>query len=456
MPPLRVSARWVLPLSGPPLADAAVLVGADGRIAAVGPDATVPRPAEAQQVALGEAALLPGLVNAHSHLELTALRGLVQGVPFLEWLRTVRAIKDALDAEAFRASARWGVLEGLAAGITAHGDTGTSGQAAAALAELGARGVAYQEAIGPDPARCSEAMAALERALEAADAHRSERVAIGVSPHAPYTVSEPLLRAATALAAARGLRTAMHVAESREERALVEEGRGPFAEFLGSRGIAASPRGTSTVAWLEAAGFLAGRPLLVHCVTASPGDFAVAARHGAAVAHCPSSNAALGHGRADWDAMRRAGVTVGLGTDSVAAGGRLDLFAEARLAALGLAGGGAAAVTPRELLRLITADGAAALGLADVGVLAPGAWGDLTAVGLAAPPFAAAGDPEAAVAWGATASDVVFAAVAGRVRYERGHWPGVAADAERAAYVRAAGAAAASRGAAPGANFAQT
>jgi cytosine/adenosine deaminase-related metal-dependent hydrolase len=93
------------------------------------------------------------------------------------------------------------------------------------------------------------------------------------------------------------------------------------------------------------------------------------------------------------------------------------------------------------LLRLVTADGAAALGLPRLGTLEPGAWGDLAAVGLVAPAFAAAADPEAAVAWGATASDVVFAAVAGRVVFDRGQWPGVEIEDERAAYARATAAA---------------
>jgi cytosine/adenosine deaminase-related metal-dependent hydrolase len=437
--PLRVGARWVLPVSGAPVEGGAVLVDAGGRIAAVGPDAAVPRPPQAESVELGDAALLPGLVNAHSHLELTALRGLVHDLPFLDWLRTIRVIKEALDAEAFRASARWGVLEGLAAGITTYGDTGTSRQGATALADLGARGVAYHEAIGPDPARCAEALADVERALAALEPCRSDRVTVGVSPHAPYTVSAPLLRAVAALASARGLKTAMHVAESPEERALVETGRGPFADYLVSRGIAVAPRGASTVAWLEETGFLACRPLLVHCVTAGADDFARARRHGATVAHCPWSNAVLGHGRADLGAMRGAGLAVGLGTDSVATGGRLDLFAEARLAALGL---GPGRLTAREALDLITAGGAAALGVADAGRLATGAWGDLTAVDLSGPAFAGTDDPEGAVAWGATAADVVFTAVAGRVVYRAGSWPGVAVAAERDAYLRAAGRAA--------------
>jgi cytosine/adenosine deaminase-related metal-dependent hydrolase len=436
--PLRVTARWVLPVSGEPIAEGAVLIGAGGRIEAVGPDAAVPRPPGAPVVELGDAALLPGLVNAHSHLELTALRGLVRDLPFPGWLLAVRAIKDALDPAAFRASARWGVLEGFAAGITCCGDTGSSLQAAAALAELGGRGVAYHEIYGPDPAGCAEVLAGLERALAELAAFRSDRVSVGVSPHAPYTVSDPLVRAVAALAAARGLKTAMHVAESREERALVAEGRGPFAEQLRARGIEVQPRGCSAVAWLGSAGLLACRPLLIHCVTAGLEDFGIAHGFGATVAHCPGSNAVLGHGRADFAAMRRAGVVVGLGTDSVVAGGRPDLLAEARLAALGLEGG----LAPREQLRLVTADGAAALGLPHLGTLEPGAWGDLAAVGLAAPAFAAVADPEAAVAWGATASDVVFAAVAGRVVFHRGRWPGVALDAEREGYARAASAAA--------------
>ena len=439
MKALRVTARWVLPVSGEPIARGAVLVGGDGRIAAVGPDAAVPRPARREDVALGAAALLPGFVNAHTHLELTALRGLVRGLPFVDWIRTVRAIKYALDPAVFRASARWGVLESFAAGITTSGDTGTTLQAAAAFADLHARGVAYHEVFGPDPKQCAQSVAGLEAALQRLEPFRSERVTVGVSPHAPYTVSDELLRAVTAVAARRRLRTATHTAESVEERVLMEEGRGPFADDLRARGIAVSPRGT-TIAWLERSGYLALRPLLIHCVTAAADDLARAHRAGATVVHCPWSNAMLGHGRADFAAMRRLGLAVGLGTDSVAAGGGHDLLAVARQAALGLDAG--RGLTPREMLRLLTADGAAALGLEDVGTLTAGAWGDLTAVRLDAPASIAA-EPEEAVAWCATPSDVVFTAVAGRVVYRRGRWPLVRIGAERAAYRAAAAAAAA-------------
>ncbi len=435
MKPLRVSARWVLPVSAEPIARGAVLVAPDGRIAAVGPDARVPRPRGRDDVALGDAALFPGLVNAHSHLELTALRGLVRGLPFFQWIQAVRAIKDALDAPAFRASARWGVLEGFAAGITTSGDTGSTLQPAAALAELGGRGVAYHEVYGPDPAGADAALSAACEALAVLERWRSERVTIGIAPHAPYTVSEELLRAVAALAERRDLKTAMHAAESAEERSFVEAASGPFAEHLARRGIAVRPRGATTIVWLERTRFLTRRPLLIHCVTADAGDLERVRRAGAAVAHCPWSNAALGHGRADFARMRELGLAVGLGTDSVAAGGGLDLFGVARQAAVGSPAG--RGLKPREMLALATAGGAAALGLEGLGTLAEGAWGDLAAVRLGGP-ASAASDPEEAVAWNATAADVVLAAVAGRVVYLRGRWPGVEIGSERAGYRAAA------------------
>jgi 5-methylthioadenosine/S-adenosylhomocysteine deaminase len=429
----------VLPIAGAPIAGGAVLVGGDGRIRSVGPDAAVPKPNGARSFDLGDAALLPGLVNTHAHLELTALRGLVRDFPFQRWIATIRAVKERLSPEHFRASARWGVLESFAAGITTTGDTGSSGACAAAMSELGARGVAYQEVFGPDPDRCDESVAELQRALERLDPLASERLEIGVSPHAPYTVSAPLLRGVVELARRQGRKLAMHLAESREERLLLERGEGPFAEALRGRGIAVVAQGVSSVAWADRHGLLAARPLLIHCVNCGEDDLVLIASRRASVAHCPWSNAVLGHGRANLAAMRRQGVTIGVGTDSVAAGGGLDLFRVALLAAAGHR------LSPRETLSLMTAGAAAALGMEGVGVLAPGAWGDLAAVRLDSPAMAGIADPEEAVAWCATAADVAFTAVAGRVVFEDGCWPDVDVDLERRALESAAAEARAAR-----------
>lgn len=432
MPAFRVGARWLVPVAAPPIERGAVLIGGDGRIVAAGPSADVPTPPGVEALDFGDAAILPGLVNAHAHLELTALRGMVRDLRFPAWVTRVRRLKDALSTADFLASARWGVLEGYAAGITATGDTGSTGAAAAALAALGARGVAYQEVFGPDPAQAEESLRGLEAAVEALLPLASERLRIGVSPHAPYSVSEPLLRAATALARRRGWPLAMHLAESPEEDHLVRHGDGPFAEGLRRRGIAVAARGCSPVAWAARAGFLGADALVIHGVTADGDDAVTLARHGAAVAHCPWSNAVLRNGRADLALFRRLGITVGAGTDSVAAGGGLDLFREIRLAAL------ACPMTPREMLRLATAGAAAALGLAGAGVLQPGAWGDVCVVGFGAGALAPAADPEEAVALGALPRDVAFTAVAGRPVWRGGAWPGVDVPAERAGLETAA------------------
>ena len=404
-----------------------MLIAGDGRVVAAGRSTEVPTPAGALALDFGEAAILPGLVNTHAHLELTALRGLVRDLRFPAWVAKVRRLKDALAGADVQASARWGVLEGFAAGITATGDTGSTGAAAAALAALGARGVAYQEVFGPDPAQAEESLRGLEAAVEALLPLASERVRIGVSPHAPYTVSEPLLRGVVAVASARGWRVAMHVAESPEEDQFVRHGAGPFADARRQRGISVEARGCSPLAWIRRTGLLDIRPLLIHCVTADGDDAVAIARAAATVAHCPWSNAVLRNGRADLALFRRLGITVGAGTDSVAAGGGLDLFREIRLAALGCR------LTPREMLRLATADAAAALGLAGAGVLAPGAWGDVCVVGFGRSALAGAADPEEAVALGAGPADVVFTAVAGRPVWRDGSWPGVDAAAERGA-----------------------
>jgi 5-methylthioadenosine/S-adenosylhomocysteine deaminase len=430
---LRLGARWLVPVLSPPVEDGALLVGADGRVAAAGRSAEVPRPAGATAIDFGDAAILPGLVNTHAHLELTALRGLVRDLRFPRWVAAVRRLKEALGPADFLASARWGVLEGFAAGITATGDTGSSGAPAAAMAALGARGVAYQEVFGPDPAAADEAVHGLEAAVTALRPLESERLRVGLSPHAPYTVSEPLLRAVVALARRLGRPVAMHLAESPEEDLLVRHGAGPFAEARRERGLAVEARGCSPVAWASRAGLLDIAPLLIHCVTADGDDAVAIARHGAAVAHCPWSNAALRNGRADLALLRRLDVTVGVGTDSVAAGGALDLFREMRLAALGCP------LTPREMLRLATVDAARALGLAGAGTLEPGSWGDACVVSLDSPSLAATADPEAAVALGAGPGDVACTVVAGRPVYREGTWPGVDAAAERAALAAAAG-----------------
>src|SRR5205809_6391184 len=156
---LRIRARSVHPVTAPPIQDGAVLVDADGRIVAVGPTSQVPAPPGARALEFPDAVLVPGLVNCHTHLELTHLAGKNAEREFAAWIRTLRALKDATTPEEFSRSAEQGVRDAWAAGVTCVADTGSTGAPLEALARLGGRGIYYQEVFGPDPAQCAASIA---------------------------------------------------------------------------------------------------------------------------------------------------------------------------------------------------------------------------------------------------------------------------------------------------------
>jgi 5-methylthioadenosine/S-adenosylhomocysteine deaminase len=377
----RYTAAWVLPVEGPPLARGAVLLDAAGRIGAVGPDDRVPAPPGVVHEELTGAVLLPGLVNAHTHLELTGLDGAAPDADFPAWIRRIIELKAARTPADFLAAARQGLRDCWATGVTTVADTGDSGAVIQALAELGGSGIAYHEVFGPHPGQAAAAIASARDRLRALQRHAGPRARLGLSPHAPYSVSGPLYRRAAELAGELGLPLAVHLAESVDESGLLERGEGGFAEAWRRRGIPLPPGpGRSPVAWLDEHGVLGERTLCIHVVQANGADLDLLAARRVAVAHCPRSNRRHGHGDAPLGAMLARGIRVGAGTDSVASVAPPDLLAEARAAAR-LAGLGAEAA-----LGLATLEAARALGLdGEIGSLAPGKWGDLAAFDLPGP-----------------------------------------------------------------------
>lgn len=428
--PTLYRAAWVLPVSAPPLAHAGVLVDAQGRIAAVGRLADLADPGHAgsvEVVDLGSAILLPGLVNAHVHAELAAFRGLLEDLPFHAWIPAVRRIKQGCrptPAELLAASL-WTCAESLAAGITCFGATEDSDAAVHALRRTGLRGVVYREVFGPDPQHADTAALELAGRVAQLRALETELVRVGVSPHAPYTVSDELYRRVATYAAAESLPVAVHAAEAEAEELLVRHGEGPFAAGLRTRGIATPPRARSTIALLERCGILALAPLVVHGIRVDAEDMRLLAAAGARVAHCPTANARLGHGIAPVLELRAAGVDVALGTDSVASNNRLDLLEEARTAQLlqrARAGSGGA-LPATELLELATLAGARALGVADrCGSLEPGKDADLCAVRIDRVHARPLHDPLATLFHATRGSDVILTAVRGRVLYRDGRF----------------------------------
>jgi 5-methylthioadenosine/S-adenosylhomocysteine deaminase len=423
-------ARWVLPITSETIRDGAVAVEGT-RVAGVGPRAEVEeRFPSAAVLELGEAALLPGFVNCHTHLELTAMRGFLEAEEgdFFAWLRKVTVSRnERMTAEDLYVSAAWGAVEAARAGVTCVGDASDSGATTMrALRDAGLRGVVYQEAFGPD---AREAAVKFDKAREKIDALRSGEtplVTLGLSPHSPYTVAPPLLEMLARYAVEERLPLMMHAAESEAEQALMLEGGGIFAAAYALRGFAFDSPRTTTVRHLASTGVLDARPLLAHCVRVDEEDIRLMKESGSGVAHCPKSNAKLGHGRAPLAAMLEAGVNVGLGSDSVASNNVCDVLEESRFALLASRAafesvGGGRMLDANDALRLLTHGGASAMNMRGVtGALEEGLEADLVAVRLGAAHQTPAYDPAAALVFSSSGRDVMLTVVAGREVFRDG------------------------------------
>jgi aminodeoxyfutalosine deaminase len=402
-----LSADWVLPVEGPPIRDGAVAVG-DGRIVAVGAAAELGAGTRYE-----EAAIVPGFVNAHSHIEYAVYAGFGDGLPFGPWIVLHTERKARLDWEAVLAIARLGAAQCLASGITTVGDASFSGASGRACAELGLRAIVYLEVFGRGSDEIGGRFA--ESRERIADVLGAE-VRLGISPHAPYTCSAELYAACLELE----LPVATHLAESEAEQEWLASGSGawePFADIL------PDPPGETGIRHLARHGLLERRMTAAHCVLADEQEIELLTQHDVAVAHCPRSNALLGCGIAPLAELRDAGLRIGLGTDSPASAPSFDLFDELRAAVMGARARErrSDALSASDALELATLGSARALGLDDeVGSLAPGKQADITVISLSGSPYYPWEDPAAAVVFGGSPERVEATLVGGKVRYERG------------------------------------
>ena len=423
------SARWVLPITSEPIRDGAVAV--EGTlIAGLGTRAEVSERFPAAVVEeLGEAVVLPGFVNCHTHLELTAMRGFLEPEEgdFFAWLRKLTASRnERMTAEDLYVSAAWGAVEALRAGVTCVGDASDSGATTMkALRDAGLRGIVYQEAFGPDARSAAEQFDKARAKLYALRGGESRLVKLGLSPHSPYTVAAPLLEMLARLAVDERFPLMMHAAESEAEQSLMMEGGGIFAAGYALRGFAFDAPRTTPVRHLASVGVLDAYPLLAHCIRVDEGDVELLRRHGARVAHCPKSNAKLGHGRAPLAALLNAGVHVGLGSDSVASNNTCDLLEESRYALLASRAAGETvegrALGAADALHMATRGGAHALALWHrVGTLYEGFEADLVAVRLDAAHQTPSYDPASTLVFSSSGRDVLLTVVAGREVFRDG------------------------------------
>lgn len=405
-----LAADWVVPVEGAPIRNGAVTIGDDGRIVHVGPAAGV-----APDERFDDAVIIPGFVNAHSHIEYGGYAGFGDGLDFPRWIGIHIQRKELLDEEGMLAHARLGAADCLRSGITTIGDASFCGAAARACDELGLRAIVYLEVF--DFYGVADAIERVfEPMRERVAGSFSDRVRLGISPHAPYTVSAPLYHAAFEL----GLPVITHISESVPEIQYLKTGTGPW-ESLGP--LLIPPAGTTGIRLLAREGLLGDRLVAAHCVHVDDEEIALLAEHDVAVAHCPRSNATLGCGVAPLAELRAAGVRVAIATDSPASTPSFDMFEEMR-ATIWAARARARdpeALGATDALELATIGGARALGLVDeVGSLQAGKRADLTVVSLAETPFDPIEDPEAAVVLGGSPDRVIATLVDGAERYRRG------------------------------------
>lgn len=410
--------------------DGAVAVE-DTRITGVGGRSALrSRYPEARVREFGTSAILPGLVNAHSHLELTAMRGFLEDVEgdFSSWLKKLTTARmERMTPDDLYVSAVWGAVEAARAGVTCLGDASDAASAALrALRDVGLRGTVYQEGFGPDPLLAHEHFEKLREKIFKLREYESPLARLGVSPHSPYTVSAPQLELIADFALAQDLPLMMHAAESLAEEEFMREGRGPFAEGLARRGIEWRPPGVSTIQYLKTLGVLRTRPLLAHCIRVDEADIETIKEADASIAHCPKSNAKFGHGHAPFASFVERGLKTGLGSDSVASNNTCDLLEEARFAALMSRASDSQSGSKRmteatDVLFAATLGGARALGLDDrTGAIAEGLQADLVVIGLDGAHQIPVYDPSHALVFASSGRDVRLTVAAGREVFSDG------------------------------------
>lgn len=431
-----IAANYVLPISSAPIERGAVAI--DGPlIHSVGPRDEITTALPNVEIEdLGEAAILPGFVNCHSHLEITAMRGALDSVEhdFRSWLLRLNALRAELSDDDIVEAAYQGALEGAAAGVTCFGDIGRMGHAGvAALKRVGLRGIVFQETeFSPDNRTADADFRKLAEKFEALKTEETELVKIGLSPHSPYTVGSRLFELIAQYSIINRIPLSIHAAESLEEVSLLTKGEGFFTKVYEKFGFEwESPRCTP-IEYLERLGVLSARPLLAHCVHVSDTDIARVASNRASIAHCPKSNAKFGHGWAPFEKFLNAGISVGLGSDSVASNNVCDLLEEARFAVLASRNlidrerkseqerrpdaTSRHFITAKQALETATLGGAKALGLDHlIGSLEAGKQADIAVVALRHQAQQPINDVEAALIFSSNARDVKMTIVSGTV-----------------------------------------
>lgn len=380
------AASYLLPVASPPILGGALAVE-NGRILAVGKLSDLTAACAAPVVELPGCAIIPGLLNAHSHLELThfpswRVRKGIDYSPrtYVDWIIQVIKIRRSLSREEREHSVLEGIRISVEAGTTALGEILSDPGLLSLYLRSPLTGRVYLEGIGQEPQRWASLQSAIGEALP-----RFTGTALlpGVSPHTPYTLSEDLFRQLRDLAIKESLPLMIHLAESREEPTFLFDSSGPIAEklypFVHWEEYLPNARRTTPTAFLDSLELLRPGTTVVHCVHITPREAETLKKRGISVVLCPRSNDKLDVGVAPVHLLKKAGLSLALGTDSLASNDSLSLFDEARFLLQQFPG----EFSAEEVLRMMTLGGARAIGRsAEMGSLEEGKRADFLVLSL--------------------------------------------------------------------------
>lgn len=376
-----VNAEWIFPVTAPPLHRHAIEIQ-NGIIQNI-------RPLLPNEECIPGSCIIPGLVNAHTHLAYTALRNLFDDLSFFPWIRKLTEVKyEKLSEEDIATSTRLGIAECIRGGITSVADLCDFEVALRELSASPLRGIFYWEVFGVEKQQAGESWIKIQQNFpKFVSMYSSSRLQIGISPHACFTVRPEFYQQIAKWAVANNVPVSFHAAESREEEQFIGQGSGPIQDFLQRRAADWKILGQTSITHLRETGIFEAKPLLAHLVQANDSDLDVIKSYEIAVAHCPKSNAKFAHGIAPVSSMLDRGIRVCIGTDSAASNNRLDLFEEARFAFLQQrAREGKAVLTEQQILEMITIRGAEALKMDKlVGSIELGKYADLAVLNI--PPY---------------------------------------------------------------------
>ncbi|MCL1798061.1 MAG: amidohydrolase family protein [Eggerthellaceae bacterium] len=430
---MLLCAQHVLPITADPIQNGAILVR-NGVIRDIGEFDMLRRRYPKEEVKdFGQAALMPGLVNLHTHLENSVMRGIVHDVPYPTWLMLLVEKSADLNADDCYDSALLGGLEALSAGITCIADIASTNAVCRATKKLGLRSVVYREVGAMDKRRVNYAMrkAAVDivRWQEEAD---SSLTTIGISPSALYTCHPAIFRRVSEFAQKNGnMPIAMHLAGSLEEFNFIKYGSSVLSvhKMDNQRGFVEIPpwlpTGSTPIRYaLNWGAFDSDNVMAVHCVHIDDEDIEKLKEYDVAVALCPRCNAQLGMGVAPMNELLRAKLRVGLGTDSPVATDSTDMMFEMRIGMLvQRAVNVGQFLDCATMLEMATIGGARALRLDHkIGSLEMGKRADIIAVDLSGSHQKPMTDPVSAVVNTCTAADVIMNMIDGVVLYEKGAW----------------------------------